>query len=177
MNETMSPGQPVAVLNVGGQIEISVGLPESVINSVRAGMRVEVTVASLSEQSFAGEVTEVAPSIDVDAATYPVAVRITDPSAEIRPGMAANVAFDLSAPQTSERVLVVPVKAVGEDGVGRFVFVIEIAASSAVVKKRHVQIGELTVDGFEIREGLSAGEKIATAGLQTLLDGQHVQRP
>ncbi len=177
LNETVSPGQTIAVLNAGRQVEISVGLPEGVINNVRRGMGVRVTVPSLSNQSFAGEVTEVSPSIDADAATYPVRVRVTDPSAGIRPGMAATVAFNLSGPQPSDGVLVVPAKAVGEDGSGRFVFLIEDEGEAAVVKKRHVQIGELTADGFEIREGLSAGQKIATAGLQTLLDGQRVQRP
>lgn len=177
VNETVSPGQTIAVVNAGRQMEVSVGLPASVINDVAAGMGVSVTVPSLSSQSFAGEVTEVSPSIDADAATYPVRVRLTDPSAGLRPGMAASVAFDFSSPQPSNGELVVPAKAVGEDGSGRFVFVIDDDGQAAVVKKQHVRIGTLTADGFEIREGLSAGQKVATAGLQTLLDGQRVQRP
>ncbi|GAG63280.1 unnamed protein product, partial [marine sediment metagenome] len=34
---------------------------------------------------------------------------------------------------------------------------------------------ELTNEGFKIVSGLSEGQKIATAGLQTLLDGQKVK--
>ena len=177
VNETVSPGQSVAVLNAGREMEIAVGLPESVINGVTSGMSVNVTLPSLSNQSFAAQVTEVSPSIDPEAATYPVRIRVTEPSAEIRAGMAASVAFDLAGPRSSSEKLVVPAKAVGEDGNGRFVFVVEEEDEAAVVRKRHVQIGELTPDGFEILDGLSLGEKVATAGLQTLLDGQRVARP
>ena len=45
----------------------------------------------------------------------------------------------------------------------------------ASVRKQHVTIGRLTAEGFEILEGLTAGQIIATAGLQTLLEGQQVQ--
>jgi hypothetical protein len=38
-----------------------------------------------------------------------------------------------------------------------------------------VTVGNLTVQGFEITSGLESGQKIATAGLQTLLDGQQVK--
>ena len=44
-----------------------------------------------------------------------------------------------------------------------------------IAKKQQVTIGDLTSEGFEINEGLVVGQKIATAGLQTLLDGQEVK--
>ena len=49
-------------------------------------------------------------------------------------------------------------------------------AETATVRKQVVRIGELTPEGFEVLDGLEAGQKIATAGLQTLLDGQRVRR-
>ena len=177
VNENVSPGQTVATLNAGQEMEIAVGLPESVINEVSAGMDVDVTFPALEGRSFAARVTEVSPAIDADAATYPVRVRLVEPSVDVRSGMAANVAFDLSDAEREGEALVVPAKAVGEDGNGRFVFLVEESGATAKVKKQVVRVGELTLEGFEVLEGLEAGQKIATAGLQTLLDGQEVQPP
>ncbi|MEM7510822.1 MAG: hypothetical protein AAF388_07815 [Bacteroidota bacterium] len=38
-----------------------------------------------------------------------------------------------------------------------------------------MEIGDLSSDGFEILAGLSEGQYVATAGLQTLLDNQEVK--
>ncbi|MGI9549798.1 MAG: efflux RND transporter periplasmic adaptor subunit, partial [Aurantibacter sp.] len=98
---------------------------------------------------------------------------------EIKSGMAANVTFDFGNHETGVKELVVPAHAVGEDSEGRFVFLVENdngdGAGNGVVKKQRITIGSLTSEGFEITSGLSAGQKIATAGLQTLLDGQEVR--
>ena len=91
--------------------------------------------------------------------------------------MAADVAFDLSGSASSTRSLIVPAKAVGEDGDGRFVFLVEKANTAYRVKKQPIRVGALRPDGFEVLDGLSAGQTIATAGLNTLLDGQRVQGP
>ena len=71
-------------------------------------------------------------------------------------------------------MLVVPTSAVGEDSNGRFVFLIKEEEGGPVVIKQKVEIGSLSSQGFEITSGLSFGQKIATAGLQTLLDGQKI---
>lgn len=177
IDENVSPGQNIAVLNAGTDMEISLGLPESVINRVTQGMNVAIDFSSLKDKKFNGSVTEVAPSLDANTSTYPVRITVTNPSEEIKSGMAANVTFDFGSEKNSGNALVVPAKSVGEDGNGRFVFLIEGAdgAGNGIVKKQYVDIGELTSEGFEIISGLSAGEKIATAGLQTLLDGQEVR--
>lgn len=174
INENVSAGQTVAVLNAGSGMEIALGLPESVINGVAPGMDVDVSFSALSDVAFTGRVTEVSPSVDATAA-YPVRVTIDNPSERIRTGMAASVTFDFRTPSSRDSTLVVPHNAVGEDGRGRFVFLIEgDGGVTALVRRQQVTVGALTADGFVILEGLTAGQTIATAGLHTLLDGQRV---
>jgi len=176
INENISAGQTVAVLNAGSEMEIALGLPESVINRVHSSMEVGVSFSALPDRSFSGRVTEVSPSVDSSTATYPVRITIDDPSADIRSGMAANVEFDFGSGSLANSTLVVPANSVGEDSQGRFVFVIQRGEGDhASVQKQHVTVGPLTAEGFVIRQGLDAGQSIATAGLQTLLDGQLVQ--
>ncbi len=175
IDENVSPGEAVATLNAGSDMEITLGIPESVINGVKTDMNVMVDFSSLPGKKFGAKVTEVAPAVDANTATYPVRVTVTNPTDEIKSGMAANVTFDFGDRKASTTTLVVPANAVGEDSNGRFVFVIEGEGENTKVKKQQVSIGNLTAEGFEITSGLSAGQRIATAGLQTLLDGQEVK--
>ncbi|MEM8926673.1 MAG: efflux RND transporter periplasmic adaptor subunit [Bacteroidota bacterium] len=175
VDENVQAGQTVGVLNSGTDMEISLGLPESVINGVSADMDVEVTFSALTDQTFQGKVTEVSPAVDTNTATYPVRVVVTNPSDAIKSGMAANVTFDFGEEKVNNTVLVVPAHAVGEDSDGRFVFLVQDQGEVTTVKKQPITVGNLSAEGFEVSAGLSAGQKIAVAGLQTLLDGQEVK--
>lgn len=174
-DENIAPGQVVATLNAGTTMEITLGIPESVINGVKQGMEVDVDFSSLPNQKFKAKVTEVAPAVDRNTATYPIRVEVINPSQDIKSGMATNITFDFGDHKNDNTVLVVPAIAVGEDSNGRFVFLIEQKGEVATVKKHKISIGNLTQEGFEVTSGLSPGQKIATAGLQTLLDGQEVK--
>jgi len=176
IDENVSPGQTIATLNAGNDMEINLGLPESVINGVKQYMPVDVVFAALKNKRFKGKVTEVSPGVNINTATYPVSIMITNPSDDIKSGMAANVTFDFGDVRSdTKKQLIVPANAVGEDGNGRFVFLIEVEGNKVKVKKQLVTLGELTSEGFVIKTGLLEGQKIATAGLQTLLDGQEVK--
>lgn len=168
-------GQNIATLNAGSDMEISLGVPESIINGIKNGNQVDISFASLPELEFKGKITEVAPSVDAGTATYPVRIMIMNPSEEIKSGMAANVTFNFGSSNNATNIIVVPANAVGEDSNGRFVFIVNDDKTNASVKKQRIEIGNLTTEGFEVKSGLSAGQKIATAGLQTLLDGQKVK--
>ncbi|WP_299112686.1 efflux RND transporter periplasmic adaptor subunit [uncultured Winogradskyella sp.] len=175
VDENVSPGQIVGVLNAGTAIEISLGLPESVINAVQKGMKVNVSFTAIEGETFNAVITEVAPALDSNTSTYPITVMVTDSDERIKSGMAANVLFEFVDKDLSEKMIVIPASAVGEDANGRFVFLVEGDKDKAIVKKQLVIIGNLTSNGFEVKSGLNAGQKIATAGLQTLLDGQEVK--
>lgn len=175
VDENVSPGQTIATLNAGTDMEILLGLPESVINGVRSNMPVEVSFASLPNSIFKGKVTEVSPAVDANTATYPVRIVLTNPTKEVRSGMAANVIFQFGESKSEQQHLVVPANAVGEDSNGNFVFLIQEKDNVSIVTKQKVIIGELTPEGFIVNAGLRIGQKIATAGLQTLLDGQEVK--
>lgn len=175
VDENVSPGQVVGVLNAGTAIEIALGLPESVINAVKKDMKVKVSFTAIADEVFNAVITEVAPAIDTNTSTYPITVMVTDTDERIKSGMAANVLFEFVNEDLTKEMIVVPSSAVGEDGNGRFVFLVEGDSIKATVKKQAITIGNLTSQGFEVKTGLKPGQKIAVAGLQTLLDGQDVK--
>ena len=178
VNEGVTAGHKFVVLSVSeGRMKVTVNLPESVINQIKLNVKVQITFSAIPGKEFTGEVTEISPSVSEQSATYPVEIEIIDPTTDIKQGMAANVTFNFENERTSQdNVIIVPVKVVGEDEKGNFVFVLNTDDNKVGhVVKQHVELGQLTAEGFEILKGLTAGQKIVTAGLQTLLDGQKVK--
>jgi membrane fusion protein, multidrug efflux system len=177
INENISAGQPVATLNAGNGMEIKLGLPESVINLVQKDMSVKVSFTSLDNANFDAKVLEVSPSLNADTATYPVTIVLDKPIDSVKSGMSANVTFNFEGTEQSKdkQRLIVPTEAVGEDDNGRFVFKLKSQGEIAIVEKVKIEIGSLTPKGFEVNAGLQLDDKIAVAGLQTLLNGQEVK--
>ncbi|MCY3771677.1 MAG: efflux RND transporter periplasmic adaptor subunit [Gemmatimonadetes bacterium] len=173
VNEVIQTGAPLVVLNAGRDIEMEVGVPEAHIARIRAGQPVRVRFSALPGQEFGASVQEIAYAPGASS-TYPVIVRLDNPSTSIRPGMAGEVAFHFGVDSPSDP-LVVPVEAVGEGAEGIYVFVIDhVEDRRGTVRRRPIRIGKLLVDGFVVDEGLAEGELVATAGLRFLLDGMEV---
>jgi len=175
-NEMVSAGTPIATVSSLGRPEVEVGVPEIFINRIKKGQKVNITLPSAPGQTFQGVVDQVAYASG-NAPTYPVIVEIDKSNEQIRPGMAANVSFLFSTGEvpTSPR-LIVPVEAVGMDHQGNFSFVLNEKSDGVyVAEKKVITLGELTPKGFELIEGLEEGERVAIAGLKSLMDGEEVR--
>lgn len=174
VNENIQTGQQIVMINSEGDLEVNLGVPESFISKINVQDAVEVEFTALTGKKFNAVVSEVSFAINRKTSTYPIVIKLEDNSSEIRPGMAANVTFKFASESESDQ-LIVSAKAVGEDQEGNFVFVLAPEEDFYKVERRSVNIGLLTSAGFEIASGLEQGELIATAGLQTLLDGMKVK--
>ncbi|MEL6277086.1 MAG: efflux RND transporter periplasmic adaptor subunit, partial [Bacteroidota bacterium] len=172
-NELVGSGSPIAILSSISKPEINVGIPENLISRIKKGQKADISFSVLPNQSFKGTVQEVSFAAG-NAPTYPAIIRIDNASAEIRPGMAANVRFDLGDPG-AEKKLVSPVKAIGSGADGNYAFVLETTQEGSYkVNKRSVKVGDLLPDGFIVLDGLQEGDLVATAGIKSLLDGMEV---
>ena len=173
INENVSAGQTVAVLNAGSEMEIEVGLPESIINLVELNSDVAIRFSALSGIAFPGKVSEISPSLDQQTATYPVRISIETTDQRIRAGMTASVRFSLK--QTEGSSVLVPASAVGEDGDGNYVYMVEATEDGvAIINKQIVELGALVGTDFEVSRGLSTGDRIVTAGVHSVIEGQKV---
>lgn len=174
VNEVIQAGVPLVELSAGEDIEMQVGVPEGYIAQIQTGEPVHVRFSALPGLDFAARVREISYALDASS-TYPVIVRLDAPAPAIRPGMAGEVEFRFGADGPSDP-LVVPVKAVGEDAKGHYVFVIDGAAQGlGTVHRRPIRIGKLLADGFVVEEGLAEQELVAMAGLRSLLSGMKVR--
>ncbi len=174
-NENVNVGAVIATIAADNRPEVKVNVPEEFIYQIQNGQRVDIRFSTISEKMFAGLVNEVSFVAD-ESSTYPIIIKMESPSEAIRPGMSADITFDFQDSKAKEAPkLIVPVKSVGEDPAGNFVFVIEVGEDEVgTVRKRKVSIGDLLPEGFEVKDGLKEGEIVATAGLRSLLDGMKV---
>lgn len=174
--ENVDSGKVVAILTAGAIPEVIVAVPESLITGIERGSEVVVRFDALPQRIFAAHVTEVGVAATTYATTYPVTVRLESADSAIRPGMAAEVTFKFQQRGNGGSRFVVPPEAVGEDREGRFVFIVEPdAADVGKIRRQPVGIGELTAQGLEILTGLHNGDRIATAGVALIHDGQLVK--
>ena len=175
VNENVSSGQQVAVVSCGDELEVEIDVPESLIGLIDEYTPVQITFGAISNAVFSGEVTEVAVASVGSAAAFPVVVKIVENHPALRPGLAADVIFQFDTMAASGSV-VLPVGAVIRDPTGTFVFVAVPTeeADQAIVNRRPVTLGELTQSGIEVLDGLSAGDRVVTAGLSVIRDGQRV---
>ena len=173
VNEFVAAGSTVATVNCGRDLEVDLSIPESLIGALSEGLPVEVRFDAVPGEFFDGSITEVGVAAR-GGATFPATVAIAGDHPQLRSGLAAEVSFELGS-QTDGDVFLVPLSAVVEDTEGRFVYVAEPSGSGeAVVRRRPVEIGELTEAGVEIIAGLGGGEHVVTAGASLIRDGLRV---
>ena len=173
INEVTKAGQSIITMSQenSGDLETQAGIPEKYISQVKQGSTTKIRIPTLSSE-FEGVITEV--GYTSSGGTYPVITSINNPSEELRPGMPVEVTFTFGD-KNRETQLIVPVKAVGEDENGQFVYALNpIDDKSYEAKKVSIEIGSLTSGGFIVRSGLAQDQIVATAGLRTLYDGMKV---
>jgi multidrug efflux pump subunit AcrA (membrane-fusion protein) len=109
------------------------------------------------------------------ANAFPVKIKILTMDPILRPGMTAEVTFQI-AEADQQRAFLVPVSAMrpGKEKNRGYVFVFEQA--SATVKQTAVRsLGMVEGNRLMVTEGLQGGEIVAVAGVSFLEDGQKVK--
>ena len=178
VNQKVTKGEPAFSIVCGEQIQVQVAMALNLLPNVQQGHAVKVFFEAIPERQFTGEVVSVADVPIGQTQRYIVMVQLQESDRRLRPNLAAEVEFQLNMPN-KRPVILVPTVAVGEDEIGRFVYVVEKVTEEGlgVVKRRNVEIGRLTEEGLEILAGLQSGERVVTAGFSQLKEGLTVRFP
>jgi len=176
VNENASAGQQVAAVSCGDTFEVTMNLPESLVGLVDDNTPVSIRFSSIPKRQFNGVISEISGSSVTGSAGFPVVIRIVETDPALRSGLAADVTFQFDSAAASVAGVVIPVTAVINDPDGTFVFVAVPSGTDgeATVRRRPVELGELSQLGIEIIAGLSVGEFVITAGISVIREGQRV---
>ncbi len=178
--EEVNAKQPIYTLQDTSTLLIKINVPESLMIRVREGARPDVWAefSQLPDQSFPLTLKEVSTRADKDTNTFAVTFSMENDGAyNILPGMSATVRGKPPADSTgTDSVFRVPAHAVLEDNDGRFLFTVDsVANGRGIVQRRAVETGRLSRLGLEITSGLSAGDRIVTAGMSKMRAGLEVR--
>jgi RND family efflux transporter MFP subunit len=160
-------------------LRVEVQMPETLITRVRQGDAVSVTFPSMagfgSEEGTQAVVTEVGTRAGTGNA-FPVRANLLEPPPGLRPGMTAELAFELqnvASDGLGIQGFLIPFAAVRpEADAGFVVFVFDQASST--VHLTPIQTGGVRDNEVAVFSGLEEGDVIATAGVAFLRDGQRV---
>lgn len=142
-------------------------LPERYQTKIRRGQRAAVDLDALPGRSFVAIVQAIDPLIDANGRSVSVRGCIDNRQLQLRPGMFARVNTVFSERSDA---LVVPEEAIVPQGGRQFVIKLNegTAQGGPVTQRVEVKVGIRRAGRVEIVQGLSAGDRVVTAGQQRL---------
>ncbi len=158
-----APGAPLLSIEQDGLYRLEASVDESKLPSVRVGQAVD---AVIEDRRVSARVSEIVPSVDSASRTYTVKLDLPA-MPHLRSGMFGRAFFPLGA----QKVAVVPLTALVNNGQLEWVFVVE----GGVAHTRMVTTGRRGGDIVEILSGLTVGEKVAAVFVLGLEDGVRVE--
>lgn len=174
VGEYLQPGQEIVSLQALDSLFIDFTLPEHYIGQVRRGMIVNIQTNAYPGEHFSGEITAISADVDPNSHNFSVQARIPNLDQRLRPGLFADIRILAGDPV--ERVTI-PRTAVTFTLYGDSVYVItpaEDGSETLQVEQRFVQLGEERENDVAIVKGVSAGERVVTAGQLKLNAGSRV---
>ena len=168
IGQVVSAGQTVLTLIQTDELEVEIDVPENHLADVSEGKTADVTFWAIGGSSQ-GVVREIAPMADETARTYRVRLSLTNPPPNIQLGMTAEVI--LRSTDATPDAVVLPLSAIYQTGDKTQVWI--------VTKENKVALKNVRVENFSGNEvkvsGLSPQDKIITAGVHKLHEGQEIR--
>ena len=131
-------------------------------------MAVSVSLQGRSDIAVTGTIREISPEADSTTGTYQVKVALPSPPVEMRLGSVVVGRVETEG----EEAAILPPGALLQSGEKPQVWVV---GKDDKVERRKVQLAKFDGDSVMVSHGLSAGEKVVIAGVNSLADGQLVK--
>lgn len=171
---SVQPKEPVLSLQDLSDLEVVIHVPERVVRNAPRRAAGWAELEGQSDQPLPVSLRSFASEPDPQTQTYAVVLgleRVADVT--ILPGMSVTVYPD--QPQgVGGDALSIPVAAVvAQSAEDTFVWV--VAPDSGQVSRRPVRLGQIQGELALVSEGLQAGERVVTSGIQHLHEGMRVR--
>lgn len=167
MGQAVSPGLPMFNIVDTSSLYVSTGVPESIINQMKVGMKVNVAFQPLAGKSYEGKITHISPVQD-QAKLYTVKILVGNGKGEIKAGMFAT--GDVVLAGSVEGIAIPKIAVIHEQGKD-YVFVSD--GTKAI--RKEVAVGLGNQENFEITSGITEGEKVIIKGQDKVKDGTPVK--
>lgn len=185
-SQAIAAGQPCFEISGNQGLELSVLVPETIVNYLDKKHLYTIRFPSYPEIKTQARISEIGSKAEA-ANAFPFILTLSEQNSSLRAGMSAEVDFifienrntasrngGLKAAGPDEVIVRVPPSAI-MTGEGDLAYVFVFDEVKKVVKKRKVKPENMVNNEVLITRGLKPGEIIATAGVVYLYDGQKVR--
>lgn len=172
----VGPGVPTLAIANTETVKIVVGVPDTVVRSIRVGQAVEVEIDAFPGRTFNGRISRLSSAADATTRNFDVEVAIPNHDHLLKVGMIGSLQLANDGSGNHPAALVIPLSAIVLASDGKYgVFVISNSGTGDVARLRTVEIGNSSGTDIAVLKGLASGEKIITSGANLLKDGQRVE--
>lgn len=151
----VTPGEPLFEIANLDHVWIQADVYESELQFIRLGATATTTLSYVPGRTWKGRVTFIAPTVDPMTRTVKVRSEFDNADGALKPDMFGDVVIE----QPAREVVVVPESAVLQTGTRSVVFVVK---PGGTFEPREVSVGIKTDQFYEVRSGLTAGQKVVT---------------
>lgn len=173
VGQVVSAGQPVFRLAQDGEREVAIAIPEAQFSELKIGMPADIALWAEADKSkgahFSGRLRELVPVADPASRTYAARVSLSGAGARAELGMTAQVRF---RSHDKRDKMIVPLSAIFQQGDQAAVWIV---AADRSISLRKVEVSAYRDNGAVIASGLSAGERIVSAGVHKLNAGEKIR--
>ena len=164
-NGFVSPSMPIATIESTSDMEVQVGVSESLVSKISVGNQTTVSIDS-ANKTFMAPITSIDMVANAETNLYGVTINI--PSCYVSgllSGMFEDVNFKTD---TQSDVVIVPTEAIQTGVDGQYVYTLD---ADNIAHKVAVQTGLVGDGETEVTSGLAGGETLVTVGQFYLSDG------
>lgn len=151
-------------------LKVVTDIPENYINRVKKGSSVKIILPDLNNKEIKSTITLISQSINANSRGFIVEAKIPYQN-NLKPN---QVAIMKILDYAANNVVTIPINLIQTDEKGKYVYVMEANGNGFIAKKKAINIGEVYNGLAEIKSGLQAGERLITAGFQSIYEGQNI---
>lgn len=167
--EVVQAGQMIVRIARDGGVDAVFEAPPQVVRRASRSQTVTVSLTDDPQVTTTGRVREISPQADPVTGTFTVRVGLADPPPEMLLGSIVGGRVTVEG----DSLIMVPASALATSEGKPALWVVDPAKST--VSLRTIRIARHEPDSVIVAEGLTPGDTVVTAGVQTLRAGQKVR--
>jgi multidrug efflux system membrane fusion protein len=172
----VGPGVPTFAIANTDTVKIIVGVPDTVVRSIKLGQPIEVAIDAFPNRTFHARISRMSSAADNVTRNFDVEVAIPNRDHLLKVGMIGSLQLTSNVSEQQAPSLQVPLSAIVQAKDGKYgVFVVSSSANGDVAHLRSVEIGAVNGTDIAVTRGLVEGDQIITTGANLLKDGQRVE--
>lgn len=167
----VTPQTVLTTIDQNEVLELYVSVPVERGGELRNGLPIAILGSDGAEKVATTVINFISPHVDGETQSILVKAQVRNPDGKLRASQYVRARIIW---KTAEG-LVVPVTAVLRISGQFFAFVAEDAGGKLVAKQRAVKVGPIVGNSYPVLDGIKAGERVVTSGVQKLADGAPIQ--